>query len=161
MNAREQAEALLNPGETLEEISFCQPRTMYGTILAASGVAMAVDTAPYALKNPGLTAYVVLGAALAWAGVWLLNLCRNSWVAVTSQRVLVQRVNALGRPGRRQEYPLQEVEGSRLCKPTVSFKSKSNSGTVLIALKSGQSRQLPYLENGQFIHEAISEALHR
>jgi hypothetical protein len=161
MSPQEQARALMQPGEELQELSPRKPRAMYGTLLAASGVFMAVDTAPYALRSPALIPYVIVGVLLAWAGVWVLSLCGKGWVAVTDRRVLIQGVNLIGGPGRLREHSLKDIKASRMFKPTVTFKSKSYNGTVILELKNGKSRQLPYLENAQYIHETIGEMLDR
>lgn len=162
MTSREQAVAYLHAEEQLCEISERKPHILHGTVMAACGVITLVDTTPLLLKSSQqiyLVVIVVLGALMAWSGLWILCLAQRSWVAVTNCRVLVQRINMIGHPSKYSEYRLSEINGCRMIKPLVTWKKSSYNGTVLIKLKNGKMRQLPYLENAQYILETIGSLL--
>lgn len=102
---------------------------------------------------------MLLGAlALAYFGVRCLFLQSREFVCVTDKRVLCQKIDWRGRPGRLSVFSMGDISGVKLCRSSVIFGNKK-SGEIILQLHGGKSCMLPFLQNGEYVMEAIDEEL--
>ena len=152
------AKQLIEESETLLEYSHGRPRVLLGGGSLAMGCIIGADAVRYLLVSRwGVP--VLLGAlALAYLGVRCLFFQAREFVCVTDKRVLYQKTDWCGRPGRLSVFLMGEIAGVRLCRSSVMF-GKGQSGEIILELRGGKSCMLPFLQNGEHIMEAIGEEL--
>ena len=150
---KEGAMRWLLKGERIQEYSRRRPSLWAGGSCLLVGMAVGAEAMMYLFSAFGGAA-LVAGALFFYLGIRLLIFYGREGVWVTDQRVLYQKVTWRGSPGRLVEIPLREIRGVRLYK-SCSMYVESCGGAVILRLKDQGQYVLPFLENGQYVMEAV------
>ncbi len=154
---------LLQEGETLIAFSYREPETLPGISLLFVGVAALGDFALHPEAFGGMLpgAFVILaGALLSAGGVWAVCFAKRSYTLVTSRRILYQKINLLGRPGKTVCIPRGQVRSARYLKSMVMYRGAGSSGSVLLVLQNEQNGGrllIPGMQDGENIFDALRE----
>lgn len=143
-------------GEYPTAISYRKPETLSGAALLFIGGFAVVDTLGNAFGGLWQSLLVILlGAGAIYGGVWTLWFAKRSYVLVTSQRVVYQKVDPLGRPGKVICIPREEIQRARFLKSTVMYRVGRSDGGISISLTNGKTILIPSLRDAENILGAL------
>ena len=150
---------LLHASESIVEYSSRKPRFLIGVLWMILGLWIVLESMFHAIPNPSLelVALIIAGLLFLYASVWVLIFSKREYVCVTNERVLYRKTNFVGKQGRIVSFPLQEITKARLCRITILFRQKQQTGHILLVIRNRRKYILPYLDNGMFIVEAIRD----
>lgn len=147
----------LREKEILMEGSNGGPRLLYGGCAGLAGIIMVVESFRLLYSSPFLGfGELVLGSVLVYAAYSLIYLSTRNVVAVTDQRIVCVRAGILR--SRQSEIPLEDIKTATLFKSTVMFGNR-HTGEIRIVLRNGKTVVLPYLNNAEYVLEAVGEAM--
>lgn len=95
------------------------------------------------------------GAALLYGGVWALCFAGRAYLLVTSERVVYQKVDLLGRPGRQISIPRGEIRRVRFLKSTVMYRMGRSDGGIAMLLKNGRTVSVSNVRDAENIFGAL------
>ena len=156
MKRKWEVDEQLNETECIVEYSERKPRLVTGISLFVVGAPAVWEPVVRGFFSAALVAEFLFGLLLVYLSVWTLILCGREYVCVTNQRVLYRKVNALGKRGKVLRFPLDNITEARLCKISVMYR-KRHSGEILLTFGNRKQCNLPFLQNGQYVLDAIWE----
>lgn len=145
-------------GEYPISLSFRKPELPFGTAILFIGCFILLDTLLHlkAFGGPFLSLLLILiGVSMIYAGVWALCFVKKAYIFVTKQRIVYQKVNLLGRPGKVLTLPRSEIQGVRFLKSTVMYFIKRSDGDISITTKSGKTILIPGVRDAENILGAL------
>ena len=138
--------------------SYRKPENLLGFSVAFIGLFVAID----ALLHPaafGNVLYGVLaaliGAALLYGGLWAICFAKRSYILVTSERVVHQKINLFGQPGKTISILRSEIARVRFLKSTVMYRARRSDGGISIEMKTGKTIFVSSVRNGETIFDAL------
>ena len=138
--------------------SYRRPERLFAVSLLFIGAFIAADALfhPSAFGTPGIFLLILLiGMLLLYGGFWSMILSRRSYVLVTSGRVIYQKTNLFGRPGKTLVMLRSQIKRARFFKSTVMYWTGRRDGSIAIQLREGQTFVIPSLQNGENILAAL------
>lgn len=149
----------LRDSESVREFSYRKSALLAGISFIFIGVVTLLDMCTNFFSRSIFILLASLGASLIllYIGFWLVQCTKKEYVFVTTQRLVYQKVNILGRYGREISIPLSDISKARLYKSTVMFRAKSISGDIVLTLKNGKKQLISNLNAGEHILEAIKK----
>lgn len=144
----------LEEGEHPAAVSYRKPDSLRGLSLGFIGLFLIADTALHVTDYGGIwpgAAILLAGAALLYSGVWFLCFAKKSYILVTSERVLYQPVNWMGKPGKARSIPRGEIRNVRLLKSTVMYRAGRSDGDIFIETRDGGTVIAPNIRDGENI----------
>lgn len=151
-------EELLKEGEAPVAISYRKPENLFGGSLLFIGCFVFLDTllhlSAFGGAFPAL-ALLLAGIAAAYVGVWAILFAKRSYVLVTSERLVYQKINLLGRPGRQISLPRSEIQRVRFLKSTVMYRINRSDGGISVAAKDGSTLLIPSVRDAETILGAL------
>ena len=148
----------LRNGEFPLALSYKKPETLLGFSLVFIGSFLVLDTlfhlTAFGGVLPGLVA-LLTGAALLYGGLWALCFAKRSYLLVTSERVLYQKIDLLGRPGKTVVLPRSEIKRARFLKSTVLYRAGRGDGAISLEMKNGTSVFIASVRQGENILGAL------
>jgi hypothetical protein len=151
----EVAELLLE-GEIPVEYTKRKPRQLLGAALAVVGIPTVMEPLIRQFVTVEFIMEFLVGLALVYFAVREFLVCTREFACVTNQRVLYRRVTWRGKPGRTKAVFLSDISSAKLCQTAMAWRN-CYSGDVLMKFAKGGQYVTPFLENGQFILDAIRE----
>lgn len=148
----------MEEGEHPVAISYRKPDYLRGLSLAFIGLLVIVDTALHLTAYGGIlpgTGIILVGTVLLWVGVWFLFFAKRSFILVTSERVLHQTINWMGKPGKERSIPRSQIKNVRLLKRTVMYRGGRSDGDISIELQSGRHLIVSSVHHGKNILDAL------
>ena len=148
----------LQPGEFPLALSYQKAEILPGVSLLLIGAVVLLDSLlhPAAFGHPLLVVPVVLaGAVLLYSGIWLLLFAKRTYVLVTSHRLIYQKMDLLGKPGRSITILRSDIKRASFLKSTVMYLIRRGDGAVSLTLQSGKTYLLPNLVEGERICSAL------
>lgn len=138
-------------------LSHRKPERLFGGALLFIGGFALVDTLLHLSAFGVLSSLMILlvGTAMAYAGIWVLCFASRGYVLVTSRRVVYQKVDLLGRPGKALSISRGEILRARFMKSTVMYRADRSDGGVCLSLKNGKTLVLPSLCDAETILDAL------
>lgn len=139
-------------------ISYRKPENLFGTALVFIGGFTAVDALLHVEAFGGIwpvLALILAGILMVYGGAWVLCFAKRSYVLVTSERIVYQKTDLLGRPGKVISVPRSEIQGARFLKSTVMFRAARNDGGISIAMKDGKTILISSLKEAENILGAL------
>lgn len=138
--------------------SYRKPENLLGLSLIFIGSFAVIDTLVHltALDSIGVGILIILaGAALLYGGFWAIYFAKRSYVLVTAERVLYQKINLIGRPGKTVSIPRSEIKRARFLKSTVMYLAKRGDGGISILMKNGKTVFISSVVSGENILGAL------
>ncbi len=149
---------ILQKEETPIALSFRAPEWLFGCCLIFIGSFTILDILlhPRAFGNILLTLLLILlGAAVNYSGLWTILFSKRSYVLVTSQRIVYQKVNLLGRQGKQLSILRGDIQRVRFLKSTVMYRIRRSDGGIAILLKNGKTVFISNLRDAENILGAM------
>ena len=158
MRRNPQMAALLQSGEYPIAFSRRKPDYLFGVCMCFIGIFAAADTLvhPNTFGNVFYVLAVMLaGAVCVWFGIRALYLTKNTYIAVTDRRIIIQNIDLLGRPRKAESIPRSEIKRARLLKSTVMYRIRREDGAVSFTLQSGRTVVVSGVQDGEGILSAL------
>ena len=135
-----------------------KPETLLGLSLVFIGLFVIVDTL-FHTASFGNALLVILsvfiGAALFYGGLWAICFAKRSYILVTSERVLHQKTNWIGRSGKEVSISRNEIRRVRFLKSTVMYRVGRSDGGIALEMKNGRTVFISSVLHGENIFEAL------
>lgn len=151
-------EGVLQEDELPMALSFRTPEWLFGSSLIFIGGFMFLDVLlhPASFGSIPLAFLLgLLGAALAYSGLWAILFAKRSYVLVTSRRIVYQKISFLGKPGKQISIPRSDIQRIRFLKSTVMYRIRRSDGGIAILLKNGKTVLISSLRNAENILGAV------
>lgn len=139
-------------------ISYRKPETLFGAALVFIGCFVVLDTLFHLDAFGGVLQGLLLvlaGTVTIYSGVWALFFVKRSYVLVTSERMVYQKINLLGQPGKAICVPRSQIQRARFLKSTVMYRVKRNDGGISIVLKNGKTILISSVRDAESILGAL------
>ena len=135
-----------------------KPETLLGLSLVFIGLFVVFDTL-FHTASFGNALFVILsvfiGAALFYGGLWAICFAKRSYILVTSERVLHQKTNWIGQPGKEVSISRNEIRRVRFLKSTVMYRVGRSDGGIAIEMKNGRTVFISSVLHGENIFDAL------
>lgn len=145
---------LMLEGEIPVEYTQRKSRHLIGAALVIVGIPTTVEPLIRQFAAVEFAMEFLLGLSLMYFAVRELLICTREFACVTNQRVIYRRVTWRGKLGRTKAVFLTDISSAKLCQTAKAWRN-CHSGEVLMKLTKGGQYVTPFLENGQFILDAI------
>lgn len=96
-----------------------------------------------------------IGAALFYGGLWAICFAKRSYILVTSERVLHQKTNWIGQPGKEVSISRNEIRRVRFLKSTVMYRVGRSDGGIALEMKNGRTVFISSVLHGENIFDAL------
>lgn len=140
--------------------SYGKPENPLGLSLIFIGSFVVIDMLLH-LPAPGSVWFAIpaifAGAALIYGGFWTIHFAKRAYILVTSKRVVYQKINLAGRPGRTISIPRSEIKRVRFLKSTVMYRVKRGDGGISISTKNGKTIFISSVLNGENVLGALRQ----
>lgn len=139
-------------------VSYRKPEKLFGFSLLLIGCVIMLDPVFHVNSFGGIfpvLLLVLLGAAIIYIGAWSLFFSKRSYVLVTSERLIWQKINLLGQPGKRISIPRTEIQRARFLKSTVMFRINRSDGDISISTNDGKTIVIPSVLEAENILGAL------
>ena len=149
---------LLREEEYPVAISYRKPENLFGGSLLFVGCFVFLDTLLHLRAFGGIfpaLALLLAGIAAAYGGVWAIFFAKRSYVLVTSERLVYQKINLFGQPGRQISLPRSEIQRVRFLKSTVMYRISRSDGGISVATKNGTTLLIPSVRDAETILGAL------
>ena len=156
MERKPDIDEIVSESEKTVEFSVRRPQFLQGTACAVLGLPMAAEPLIRQFSSLAYAAEFLAGLIFIYAAVWVLVLSRREYVCITDKQILHRKVDLLGRRTGVRAFALRDIKSVRLCKSSTMYRQKY-SGEVLLVFRNKKKHILPFLENGQYILDAIRE----
>ena len=135
-----------------------KPETLLGLSLVFIGLFVVFDTL-FHMASFGNALFVILsvfiGAALFYGGLWAICFAKRSYILVTSERVLHQKTNWIGQPGKEVSISRNEIRRVRFLKSTVMYRVGRSDGGIALEMKNGRTVFISSVLHGENIFDAL------
>lgn len=149
---------LLEGEEYPVALSYRKPEKLFGITLLFIGCCVALDTLLHLKAFGGVFPGFLLtlaGAVMIYGGVWTLFLAKRSYILVTSERVVYQKINLLGQPDKVISIPRSEIKRVKFLKSTVMYRITRSDGGISIAMKGGKTIFISSVRDAETILGAL------
>lgn len=130
----------------------------WGFLLCLSDLFVVFDTL-FHTASFGNALFVILsvfiGAALFYGGLWAICFAKRSYILVTSERVLHQKTNWIGQPGKEVSISRNEIRRVRFLKSTVMYRVGRSDGGIALEMKNGRTVFISSVLHGENIFDAL------
>lgn len=151
-------EGVLQEDELPMALSFRTSEWLFGSSFIFIGGFMFLDVLlhPTSFGSIPLALLLgLLGATLAYSGLWAILFAKRSYVLVTSRRIVYQKISFLGKPGKQISIPHSDIQRIRFLKSTVMYRIRRSDGGIAILLKNGKTVLISSLRNAENILGAV------
>lgn len=148
----------LESGEYPIAFSYIKPANLLGLSLVFIGSFVVIDTL-FHLTAFGSVFFsllaILVGAALGYGGFWAIYFAKRAYVLVSPERVVHQKIDLIGRPGKAVSIPRREISRVRFLKSTVMYRAGRSDGGILIEMKNGKTVLFSRVLDGENIFGAL------
>lgn len=138
--------------------SYRKPENLLGLSLAFVGMFVVTDTVLHLTRFDSIllgALFMLVGCILLYAAFWAMCFAKRAYILVTSERVVYQKMNLLGKPGRAIAVARNDISRVRFLKSTVMYRMGRHDGGISIQMKNGRSIFVSGVCDGENIFGAL------
>lgn len=139
-------------------LSFRKPQLLFGVSLIFIGSVLLIDALINLLPFSNTFFYIAtgfLGTLALYRGIWELKFSRRSYILVTKDNVIYQKISLTGKIGNTITISRSDIKRAHLLKSTVMYLIRRSDGSICLSLKNGKKVFIDNIKDGETICEAV------
>ena len=139
-------------------LSFRKPQLLFGVSLIFIGSVLLIDALIHLLPFSNTLFYITtgfIGTLALYRGIWELKFSRRSYILVTKNNVIYQKISLIGKSGNIINISRSDIKRAHLLKSTVMYLIRRSDGSICLSLKDGKKIFIDNIRDGETICEAV------